>query len=210
MELETLLNNQGWEESELDFSTRAIEADIHSKVQDRIGDLFSHYYKTIGLNLLFLIGFSSIWFVLPVWETLIPIGIIATCYIYLIGNVVYHLWKYERPDPALPLPDLIRAMLAFNQRMHRQVCDYQAIVMSACGLAGFMLGVLFRSGTMANLIQKPIGIFSALLFTGLIYYFTKKGWLSSLNKTLNPRYTRAKTYLEQQLAELEEGANSEE
>ena len=203
MELKTLLNDQAWSESELDFSSQAIETEMRSKVQDRFKDLFYQYKKIIFSNLCFLIAFSSVWFIVPVWQTLLPIGIIASCYLFMTGSVIFNLWRHEKPDPALPLPELIRCMLAYNKQILKQLGNYQAIIMAACGLAGAMLGLLIQSGSMDVLLYNPIGIVSMFLITGLIYFIAKNGAVSFLNKAFNPTYFRATAYLKEQLAELE-------
>jgi hypothetical protein len=203
MELKTLLNNQGWDESDLDFSDHTIGTEIRSSVGDRIKDLFYQYNKIIFGNLFFLVLFSSVWFIVPVWETLIPIGIIATCYLYMIGSVIFNRWRYDKPDPTLPLPELIRSMLAYNKQILKQLGNSQAIIMSACGLAGAMIGLLLQLGTLDILFNNPIGIASMVVIPGIIYFLAKRGLVSSLNRAFNPGYFKVMAYLKEQLAELE-------
>jgi hypothetical protein len=203
MELKTLLNNQGWDESDLDFSDQALGTEIRHSVGDRMKDLFYQYNKIIVGNLFFLLLFSSVWFIVPVWETLIPIGIIAICYLYMIGSVIFNRWRYDKPDPTRPLPELIRSMLAYNKKILKQLGNSQAIIMSACGLAGLMIGLLLQLGSLDILLNNPVGIASMVAIPGIIYFFAKRGLVSRLNRAFNPGYFKASAYLKEQLAELE-------
>ena len=204
MELKKLLDDNNWDDPVLEINESSLAKSRRSGIQKGIRKLFLNYYKSIGLNLSFLIITVSLYFFRPIPDILLPIFIISSCFIYLLITVVLHLLGREKLDPTLSLKVLLESTLAFNKKIHRNVCAYQSYIFSASFLGGFLMGIILQGWTLEKIIAEPIVL--SILGVGTIgaYFLSKSTNFAQFNRSMNPGYVKAKKYLEEQLDALKE------
>ena len=202
MELINLLNASKWDE-DAGFSTEEIQRAMRKKVSRQVGKLIRFYYRSVLLNLLFLLFFASVYFFNPTVEFLIPVVVIGVCFTVIVTNVLSQLFAQPKLTPTISLKEMIRQTLVMDRKIHRRQRRYTSLILLLCFVGGFLLGLAFQGWTIAKYLEKPL-IFPvlAVLTTGF-FFLTKSASFAKFSRLMNPGYHETKHYLEEQLKIME-------
>jgi len=204
MELKSLLQNSGWEESEVDIPLESLRDRGVDSVGENIKTLVVGNYKALVLNLVFFSITIYVYFQNPTISFLIPTLLIGSCFLFLILSVWGGIIQHRKVDRSEAVAVLIADVLAVNKEMYQRQCKYHSVLITQCFLGGFLLGLAFQGWTLEKYLEKPeVFIFLIPLTIGFFYLTRTKSFLS-IHRTLSPNYFRAKGFLENQLAMLQE------
>ena len=207
MKLKRLLDSQNWDDAEFDYKSANIESMIRSNVENHIRELFRHYYASIALNGFFLILTIITYFILPSWDILLPLFLIASPFLLMLTQIVSQLLHREKTDPTSNLKTLLEQTLSFNQKINRSIYDLSGMIFTSSFLGGFFLGLIVQGWTLQELIGKPLVLLIMLILAIGVYVMVRTKRFFVLAGQLNPGYQKTKKYLEEQLKELQgEGA----
>ncbi|MEM9324553.1 MAG: hypothetical protein AAGA85_02810 [Bacteroidota bacterium] len=203
MALIDLLNKQGWERSDLGYTSAELEKDLKPQVVSKVRILFRHYYLSLSLNGFFLLVTVGLYFLRPIPDMLLPVGIITSVFGFLIVSVVRQLVAQERIDTTQNVRQVIESSLAYNAQINANVCRYHSVISTLSAIGGYLLGLILQGWTLHKLLDKPIVLVVMLLVAFAGYYLTKSRGFRKYNRALNPHYFKAKKYLEEQLRVLD-------
>lgn len=170
-----------------------------------IGRLLKQYYRSIFLNLFFLLLTLLMYVIRPIPDMLLPIGIISCCFLYMLYHVVIAARNINQTvDMSLDLKSTIKRTLEINKKATKRMTRVNSMIMTSSFIGGFLLGLLMSDWTIVKMTEKPV----VLLIGGALaigfYFLTKNHRFSGFQKMLNPSYFKAKEQLEAQLKALEE------
>ena len=84
-----------------------------------VGLLLKQYYRSIALNLFFLLVTLLMYVIKPIPDMFLPIGIIACCFLYMLYHVVIAARDINQTiDMSLDLKSMITATLQINKKSH--------------------------------------------------------------------------------------------
>lgn len=198
MELIGLLNQRNWDDSN-DFTELKIKQAMRSKTLMNIKKLYQTYYRGIALNLGFLSVFMLVYIFNPTIEFLIPTLMIISCFLIIVINLVFHLWKEEKVDLSGELKLIITEMLTFDRKVYSRQCKYNSLILMTSFIGGFLMGLAYQGWTISKFLEKPIIFLVLAVFAVGFHFLTKSDSFKNFNKMLNPSYYKTKSYLEHQL-----------
>ena len=149
-----------------------------------------------------MISTLGLYFFQPVPDILFPIGLIGSCFLFIIVTVAWQLLALPKPDLSLDLKSVIENTLNYNAKINRRQCQYTSVIISASFVGGFLLGLILQGWTLLRIISNPILVVVMVLLTVLSFYWTKGKAFRKFNRSLNPRYQQIKSHLEEQLTAL--------
>jgi|GEM_PF-4132358 len=206
MELSDLFKNQDWTHSTQKMNEVEISKAMKSNVEMNVKTLFNTYYKSIFLNSFFLASVWLVYFYKPTLEVLFPVLLISACFAIIIINVAWQLINEKPIDTSKDLKTVLTKTLAFNTEIYKRQCRYNSFILTSSFLGGFLLGIVLQGWTFQKFIDKPIIIPIIVLLTLGFHFLAKTKLLKKVNSALNPKYHKAKAFLEEQLKYLEENS----
>lgn len=189
------------------FEGQALHELLDQKPNEKpaIGLLLRQYYRSIALNITFLFLTLLLYLVKPIPDLLLPIGIISSCFIYILYHVLIATRNINQTiDMSLDLKSTLKKTLEINQHIIDGFCRLNSWILTSSFIGGFLLGLLLSDWTLLKMIDKPIVIVIGAGLTTGFYFLTKSSGFASIQQSLNPSYHRAKNRLEEQLKALED------
>ena len=204
MELKDLWNKQDWRQTDLAYDVDELNSEIQEDVQNHIKTLIRFYYRSLVLNILFLLLVFSIYLIIPKPDMLLPIAIIFSAFLFLIVKLARQLVKVKQPDANRPLKEVLVQTIDYDRELNKGMCQYNSILLTASFLGGLLLGFFIQGKTIQYLIDKPLVAAFLLMLTIGFYFLSKSKAFQSLNKLLAPKYFKTRKHLEEQLRQLQE------
>jgi len=202
MELKNLLDKHNWSDSDLSYEADVIEQEMRQQVSAKIALLFTNYKRSIVLNLLFLLATIVLYVVYPSLDMLVPVGIIGSCFLFLIVTTLYQLWTDNKPDQSQDMKTVLEETLAYDKRMYNMQCRFFSWIFTASALGGMLLGMIVKGWTLQRIVHTTPVVLFIMAFTIGIYALSKSTSFRKFNRRLNPTYHHTKKFIQQQLHTL--------
>lgn len=170
-----------------------------------IAAMLRQYRRSMLLNAFFLLLTAGIYLYTPKPDLLLPIGLIVSCFIYLLVHV-YRAARStaKQADLGQDVKTAILETVAINRKLHAQMCGVNNWILTGSFASGFLLGMLMGDWTLSKFAEKPIAVVVWIILTIGFHFYTRTPSFQKFQRSLNPAYYRAKKHLEEQLAALEE------
>lgn len=204
MALKNLLNNQGWDSSDFDYSPAALETTLRSEVQSLWRQLWGQYRRSVLLNGTLFLLTIGLYFLKPEPIIWLPIILIGGCFLFLLGNVLWQLRSRQQPDPSMGMKTFLQETLAFDQSVFRVQCRFTSLIIATSTGGGFLLGLIFRGWDADKMLDTPLALLIGLAFSVGMYFVARTKAFQGINRLLNPAYPRIKKALEERLRALEQ------
>lgn len=204
-----MVSNNFWKDKEADpqFEDEVLHRLLENKPKEQPGLrlLLKQYYRSIVLNVIFLTITLLLYFVKPVVDLLLPVSIIASCFIYILNHITTASKKINQTlDMSLDLKTTLTRTIDINNKINNWFCRINSWVLTTSFVGGFLLGLLMSDWTIAKMLDRPLIILILVVLATGFYFLTKTRYFSSMHHTLNPSYFKAKQQLEAQLRILNE------
>ena len=199
MDLKTLLNDNNWSSSELNFDADSISKEITEKSQKPIQFVLNNAKKSILMNSIFLVAFFIFYLFFTNTITTIAIAIIAAVYLFTILSLVIGLINLEKPNLNQNIKDALKDIIRFDEAINRFQCKNYSLIISTSFIGGFLLGLGTQGYTISKLLDKWGLILFLIVGAVGIFYWSKTKSFKSFNRSFNPNYFKSKAFLKEQL-----------
>lgn len=200
MELKSLLDSQNWGQGTTDATV--MSQAMKRKINMGLKKLGTHYRRAILINVVFLAATLSIYAFLPVYDVLVPTGIVLGCSSITSYYAVWQYRNFHEIDKDQGLKLVLEKTLKSDIAINRKIQRISSVIFTCSFLGGFFLGAIVQGWRFENTLEKPhMPIIGSLLTIGF-YFFTKTKSFRSFHRFLNPHYRRNRKFLEEQYFQL--------
>lgn len=180
MELKHIWSEQDWEQSDFDYKASDIHEAITQKSHSQIEELLKIQRRGFYQAVFFLFFFSSLYIFQPTISFLLPLGIIATCFIILSVYLGYKLYYFRKPDMTENTAKAIQNSLEFVREINRTQKRLLVVLLPLSTIGGGIMGAMLMGDSLREILTDPYFLTAIPIFAVLtsLYGYRISKWIS--------------------------------